>query len=139
MSESPWPDLREKVAQEQPDLLIINWVNNELISGIPLQELLTQVKCDIVVVRGDKNFDYQRTLIAVRGGPHAEMAVKMGLLLKPDVLDVLHLSFPKATNDAPFKGSGHILRQIPEVNIFEPRKQMISPEHFLKNQKNIIW
>lgn len=117
VSEKPWPDLKEMITREKPDYLIIDWVEGEKICGIPLQELLTQVNCDSIIVRGEVDFDHGRTLIAIRGGPHAEMALKMGLLIKPNVLDVLHLSFPNTTNDAPFKGLRHILRQMPDINL----------------------
>jgi hypothetical protein len=56
-------------------------------------------------------------LIAVRGGPYAELALQVGTSLQSDQLDVLHVSLTGAETDAPFKGLRDFIRQIPGVNL----------------------
>ncbi len=117
VSETPWVDLQELFASEQPDLFIIEWVDEQTACGVPLQELLTNTHCNVAIVRGTADVKFDHTLIAVRGGPHAELALQVGLSLKPEKLDVLHLSLTGATNDAPFKGMRNILKQIPDIHL----------------------
>jgi len=116
VSETPWRDLQEIIVHEKPDLLVVEWENGKLASGIPLLEVLSNSLVNVVVVRGPVPLKYEKTLVAVRGGPHAELALQVGLNLHPAQLDVLHISMTGAENDAPFKGFKSILTQIPEIN-----------------------
>jgi glucosyl-3-phosphoglycerate synthase len=56
-------------------------------------------------------------MIAVRGGPFAELALQVGISMDAQNRDLLHLSISGAESDAPFKGMQKILKQIPEVNL----------------------
>jgi glucosyl-3-phosphoglycerate synthase len=116
VSETPWRDMKDMIVHEKPDLLVVEWENGKSASGIPLQEVLSNSLVNVVVVRGSTPLKFERTLVAVRGGPHAELALQVGLNLHPAQLDVLHISLTGAENDAPFKGFKHILHQIPEIN-----------------------
>ncbi len=117
VSEKPWRDLQEVIASEKPDIFITGWVNGQTSCGIPAGEVLSNTTCHVAIVRGAKQLKFDRTLIAVRGGPHAELALRVTMRLKPAQLDALHLSLTGAVDDAPFKGIKHILHQIPEVNL----------------------
>jgi glucosyl-3-phosphoglycerate synthase len=68
-------------------------------------------------VRGAKPVKLERALIAVRGGPYAELAFQLGMGLHSKQMDVLHLALTGAVNDAPFKGLKHILHNMPEVRL----------------------
>lgn len=117
VSEAPWQDLQEFIAQEKPDLLMLDWQDGKSPCGIPIPVVLPSTLCDIAIVRGAKHMRQEKTLIAVRGGPYAELAFQLGMRLKADQLDVLHLSLAGAVNDAPFKGLRDILPSIPEANL----------------------
>ena len=117
VSETPWEDLKRVIFQEKPDLLMIEWQDGHSSCGISISDVLSNSLCNIAIVRASTAIKYNRTLIAVRGGPYAELAFQVGIQLHPEQLDVLHLALPNALNDTPFKGLKHIIRQIPEVNL----------------------
>jgi glucosyl-3-phosphoglycerate synthase len=57
-------------------------------------------------------------LVPVRGGPFGELAVRIGLRLRPARPTVLHMTPPgNAQPDAPFAGLGRVLRRLPEVEL----------------------
>ncbi len=117
VSEAPWKDLQEVIAFEKPDLFIAEWKEGQITCGVPVADILSNSICDIAIVRGATPIKFKRTLIAVRGGPYAELALRAGMSLHPDCLDVLHLSLSGSENDTPFRGMKHILSEIPEVNL----------------------
>lgn len=116
VSETPWKDMLAVIAKEKPELLVVEWKNDMLSSGMPIQEVLSNSSVNVLVVRGATTQKFDKTLIAVRGGPHAELALQVGLNLHPAQLDVLHLSLSGVEDEAPFKGFRRILNQIPEIN-----------------------
>jgi glycosyltransferase involved in cell wall biosynthesis len=117
VSEKPWKDLQDVIGYEKPDLLIIEWCEERASFGISLSEVLSNTLCNVLVVRGSVPIRKDRILVAVRGGPHAELAFQVGRGLNATTMDVLHLALTGSINDAPFKGLKHILRNIPEVNL----------------------
>jgi nucleotide-binding universal stress UspA family protein len=117
VSEHPWVDLQEVIRNEKPNLLLAEWKNGKTTCGIPITEVLSNTLCNVAIVRGGKRVKTQPMLLTVRGGPHAELALSIAMRMKPEQLDVLHLTLTGAVNDAPFKGIQHILPQIPEVNL----------------------
>jgi glycosyltransferase involved in cell wall biosynthesis len=117
VSSRPWVDLQPVIARENPDLLIVEWYDNQLACGLSSQEVLTSSQCNLAVVRGGREVSFGKTLVAVRGGPHAELAFQVGLGLHPEKMDVLHLSLIGAADEAPFKGLKYILNHIPEANL----------------------
>ena len=117
VSETPWKDLQSVIANEKPDLLMVEWVDGHLSCGIPVSDVLSSSLCNVAIVRGAPTIKWDQALIAVRGGPYAELAFQVGMGLHPTQMDVLHLALTGAVNDAPFKGLKHILRQMPEVNL----------------------
>lgn len=117
VSETPWKDLQSVMATEKPDLLIIEWKSGQASCGIPIPDILSNSLCNVVIVRGKAPIKFARALIAMRGGPYAELALEVGMGLHPAQMDVLHLALTGAVNDAPFKGLKHILSHMPEVNL----------------------
>jgi glucosyl-3-phosphoglycerate synthase len=117
VSETPWKDLQSIIAQEKPDLLMVEWEEGRASCGIPISDVLSNSLCNIAIVRGGTPIKLEKALITVRGGPYAELAFQMGMGLHPAQMDVLHLALTGAVNDAPFKGLKHILRHIPEVKL----------------------
>jgi glycosyltransferase involved in cell wall biosynthesis/nucleotide-binding universal stress UspA family protein len=117
VSETPWKDLQRIIAQDKPDLLIVEWGDGQASCGMPLPDILSNSLCNVAIVRGAASIKLDRALVAVRGGPYAELAFQLGMGLHSSQLDVLHLALTGALNDAPFKGLKHILRHIPEANL----------------------
>ncbi len=117
VSEAPWRDLNNILAQVKPNLFMIEWREKQLSFGIPVSSVLANSHCNVAIVRGAQQIKFDHILIAVRGGPYAELAFQVGMRLHGKQMDVLHLALPNAVNDAPFKGLRRILRQIPEVNL----------------------
>lgn len=115
VSDEPWKDLKEVILHEKPGLLLMEWNGNKVKMEIPVSVVLTNAIVDVIIVRGRKEIKLDNVLIAVRGGPYAELALKMGLLVRKGKLEVLHLALPGAEDDAPFQGFKSVLRQIPEV------------------------
>ncbi len=117
VSENPWGDLQSVITRENPDLLILEWHEGQLACGLSAAEVLSSSLCNLAIVRGGKPVRLENALVAVRGGPHAELAFQVGLGLHPEQMDVLHLSLIGAADEAPFKGLKHILNHIPEANL----------------------
>jgi glucosyl-3-phosphoglycerate synthase len=72
----------------------------------------------VALVRGKLPTKPKQVLVPVRGGPHAELALRVGLGLHPESVMTLHLrrpDDPKAGSDAPFKGLERVLKQMPDV------------------------
>ena len=116
ISDTPWKDIQGLITSEKPDLLIIEWGEGKGSSGISISDALSNSLCNTAIIRGAATVNFDRTLIALRGGPHAELALKAGMGLKSSHLDVLHLSLQGAVEDAAFKGIKSILNQLPEIN-----------------------
>ena len=117
VSPTPWDDLKMVITNEEPDIFIVEWKDGQTLWGAPVSQVLVNPICNVVIVRGVKSMPPDRTLITMRGGPFAELALQIGMRLHSKQLDVLHIDLTGAGTDAPFKGMRHILRQIPEVNL----------------------
>lgn len=118
VSYEPWPDLVKFLKDENPDLLCIEWDAHFQALGVTVSEVLSRPPCDVALVRGKLSSKPKQVLVPVRGGPHAELALRVGLGLHSKGVTALHLrntDDPKAGSDAPFKGLERVLRQMPEV------------------------
>ena len=116
VSGTPWQDLLAVIADEEPEVLILEWQKQAAGLGFSGLTALGHPPCDVVVVSGPLPARLNKVLVAARGGPYAELALQTGLSLNAAQLDALHITLTGAT-DAPFKGLRHILRQMPEVNL----------------------
>lgn len=117
VSDTPWEDMQSIITKEKPDLFMIEWRSGQVSFGIPMEDVLSCSLCNVAIVRGADPIKFNRVLIAVRGGPYAELAFQVGMRMHPTQLDVLHLALPNAVNDAAFKGLRQIIKQIPEANL----------------------
>jgi len=116
ISTAPWDELKNVIHDEEPDILIVEWKDGKTAWGASISEVLASPVCNVAIVRGTLSAPPERTLIAVRGGPYAELALQLGMSLNSKQLDMLHIDIAGAKTDAPFKGMKHILKHIPEVN-----------------------
>ncbi len=116
VSRAPWADLLEVIATEEPDLLLFEWDCQLKALGVTAAEVLTRPPCDVALVRGPFPPEIKRVLVPMRGGPHAELVLRIGLSLRPRQLTALHLtSNDSPGSDAPFRGLERVLQRLPDV------------------------
>jgi len=117
VSKEPWEDLKNVIHDEEPDLLVLEWKDGKVTWGDSASKILANTVCDVAVIHGKMPTRIDNVMIAVRGGPFAELALQVGISMDAQNRDLLHLSISGAESDAPFKGIQKILKQIPEVNL----------------------
>ncbi len=116
VSHTPWQDLVNVITDDEPDLLLLDWPCHLTALHVTAAEVLTRPPCDVALVRGPLPETIQHVLIPMRGGPHAELALRVSLSLQPADLTALHMTLPRAgESDAPFRGLAQILKSLPEV------------------------
>ena len=119
VAHQPWPDLVKLIQREEPDLLCLEWEAHFQALGVTPHEALNHAPCNVALIRGRLPAQFQRILVPMRGGPHAELALRVGFGLRPTNITALHLRHPDdpaAGSDAPFKGLRRVLAQLPEVD-----------------------
>src|SRR5688572_9267228 len=86
VSYTPWKELHATLEADEPDLLVLDWAGHleALALGVSAAEVLARPVCDVVLVRGPFPEVTRRVLLPMRGGPHAELALRLGLSLRPD-------------------------------------------------------
>lgn len=118
-SHNPWAELVQVVQEEAPDLLILEATQLPLLKMTP-GEVLRFPPCDMIIASGEFPERPNDVLFALRGGPYAELALRLGLAMGRTSrarLTALHLS-PMTTaplGDPAFKGVDRVLRNLPEV------------------------
>jgi len=118
VSYEPWNELAKVVQDERPDLLCLEFEAHFKALRVAVSDVLSRPPCDIALVRGKIPSKPNQILVPVRGGPHAELALRVGLGLHPKGVTALHLRSsddPEAGSDAPFKGLDRVLKQMPDV------------------------
>lgn len=117
VSPSAWTDLQGIIRKKKAELLVTEWRDGRTSWNAPITEVLADPVCNVAVIRGKIPAEPKRSLIALRGGPYAELALQLGLGLRSNDLEVLHIAITGAASDAPFKGLQYILRHMPEVKL----------------------
>jgi glycosyltransferase involved in cell wall biosynthesis len=118
VSHTPWNDLITFIEDDEPNLLLLDWDEHFQALGITPADALTRPPCNVALVRGPFPKGLLQILIPVRGGPHAELSLRMGLSFKESQITTLHLNSigeKLAKADAPFFGLNRVLSQLPEV------------------------
>jgi glycosyltransferase involved in cell wall biosynthesis len=115
VSYEPWNDIVSAVEDEQPDLLLLEWPCQLEALNVTTADVLAHPPCDVALVRGPFPAQLKRVLVPARGGPHAELALRVGMSLHPPELTTLHLTQADASSDAPFRGLEQVLKSLPEV------------------------
>jgi glucosyl-3-phosphoglycerate synthase len=116
VSHSPWRDLLTVIAGEKPDLLVMEWVSHLDALGLSASEALASPPCNLALVRGPLPDRLGNVLVPLRGGPHAELALRLAIALRPQRLIPLHLAPEGGTfSDAPFRGLEKVLKKLPDV------------------------
>jgi glucosyl-3-phosphoglycerate synthase len=118
VSYEPWNELDRLLQEEEPDLLFLDYEHHLNALHVTLNDILERPPCDVALVRGKISSKPKQILVPVRGGPHAELALRVGLGLHSKGVKTLHIrrpNDPEAGSDAPFKGLKQVLSQITDV------------------------
>ena len=120
VSHKPWDELIKVIDDEQPDLLILEWPGQVEALQTTVSEILSKSPCDIAIVNQFIGANIKNMLLPIRGGPYAELVLRISLSLHTvhkTQLFSLHL-FPKDTTreqDAAFRGIDIVLKNLPEI------------------------
>jgi len=117
VSENPCEDLKNVILNEKPGVLVVEWKDGRTAWCPSSADVLTNPACDVAIIHGELPSSPSRTLVTVRGGPYAELALQIGMGLESTQLDLLHISIKGDVTDAPFKGVRKIIKHIPEINL----------------------
>ncbi len=130
VSVSPWLELVQILRALQPDLLLLDMSSHIEALGVNADEVLANTPCSLALLRGPlhdapadgsgvRAADVQRILLAVRGGPNADLAVRLGLSFPNATHTALHTrpTTPQANDDAPFRGLQRVLPQLHHVEL----------------------
>ena len=86
VSHTPWDDLRLALSDDAPDLLILEDPGHFECLGITPSQALADPVCNTVLIHGGWPEQHQRVLVPLRGGPNADMALRLGLALSSSEL-----------------------------------------------------
>ena len=128
VSHKPWDELIRVIQEENPDLLILESSHFEMLKITP-SDALRFPPCDIVIAGGNIPEKPQKVLVSLRGGPYAELSLRLGLSISRTsqaVITALHLLPSTNTEfaDPAYKGVDRVLRNLPEVE----RKQITTDD-----------
>ncbi len=119
VSHKPWEEAVKVVQEESADLLIMEAAHLALLDANEAQAL-RHPPCDIVIAGGNVPQHAVNVLVSLRGGPYAELSLRLGLSISRTsggVITALHIS-PMVTShlgDPAFKGVDKVLRNLPKV------------------------
>jgi len=138
VSHQPWNELSNLIQDEKPDLLFLEFDAHLTALHVTASDVLSRPPCDVALVRGKITSKPKQVLVPVRGGPHAELALRVGLGLQSKGLTALHIrkpNDPDTRTDDPFKGLERVLNQMPDVRKqFEVTEE--AAEVILQNAKH---
>lgn len=115
--------IRTAAEEQRADLILLGWQaarsSSERLFGPPIDGLLRQPPCDVVVVRLHSGTPWRRVLLPVRGGPHTALACDVALALAEQhaaEISVLYASNPRMPDNAVVRESLQSLRTMPRVS-----------------------
>ncbi len=120
VTHNSWKELHKIVREEKPDLLVLEAGHCQMF-GLSIHEALKNAPCNVVVACGILPEKMEQVLIPVRGGPNAELALRLGLSLgryANSSIHTLHIipKTPSQSRDVAFHGLQRVLNNLPEVN-----------------------
>ena len=124
----PWDEMVKVIEKEKPDLLVLEYpCQFEILKTTPL-EVLAHPPCDIAIVNSHIPDSLKSVLIPIRGGPYAELALRIALSMRrfrQMGITSLHMvsADPTSKQDAAFRGIERVLKNLPEV-----KKQSIATD-----------
>lgn len=120
VSHSPWSELEKVIQVKLPDLLVLGWPCQLEALRLAPEQMLNSLQCDLALVRGPLPARLQRILVALRGGPNAEVALRLALAIARQhqaKITSLHLlpSLGLMEPEAPFRALARVLDNLPEI------------------------
>jgi glycosyltransferase involved in cell wall biosynthesis len=118
VSHQPWVELQTYLKNKSPELMVLEFPGHLTTFGVDLEEILSHNNCNVCMLKGGRAIPANpRVLVPLRGGPYAELALRVALALPYSELQTLHLVKPNTPNvsDTAFKGLEKILSNLPEV------------------------
>jgi nucleotide-binding universal stress UspA family protein len=121
VSYAPWDEVKAVLAKEPTiELLVLNWPQQLEAMRLSAAELLSHPPCDVIVVRGPFPEKPASILVPMRGGPHAERALRLALELSRSTeaqVTALHLLAPgqEGRDEHTFAGMAQVLAELPAV------------------------
>jgi len=117
---SPWDEIGQQVDQAEYDLLLLHWRDDQTAFGADLRDVLLHLPCDVAIIRPGEQAWPQRILLPMRGGPHAELALRVSLALAEAYdaeITVLHVASPSPSSveDIPFVNLAPVLQQLARI------------------------
>ncbi len=115
-----WSEMLKVVREEKPDLVVLETGHCQMF-GLSIHEVLKKAPCNVVVACGVMPEKMGQVLVPIRGGPNAELALRLGLSLGRHAnasIHTLHIipKTPSPERDVAFHGLQRVLNNLPEVN-----------------------
>lgn len=114
--------IRTAADEQSANVVLLGWQaeqsSSERLFGPPIDSLLRQPPCDVVVVRLRGGAPWRRVLLPVRGGPHTPLACDVALALaeRTDAaISVLYAANPRLSDHTAVRESLQSLRAMPRV------------------------
>lgn len=113
-----WDGINSFLQDHRTDLVILDWLSlpkdqPNLVGGIK------RINANVAILRGNFSRHHPKIGIPLRGGPHAQLSLRLALALHRSELNALHLFLPETSAEvieAPLLGISRILPNLPEVN-----------------------
>lgn len=129
VTHAPWPEITHAVQQEESDLAILSQPPGPEPLPPDLCAWLAHPPCDVALACGAPlPAQLSRILVPVRGGPYAELAVRLALTAaqrSAAAVTVLHLRAPAGQRDraerseVAYRELAEVLASLPEVTLGE--------------------
>lgn len=117
----PWEEILAVLTNESSiDLLVLNWPHQLEALRVTAAEILSHPPCDVAMLRGPLLEVPQKITVPMRGGPHAERALRMALeIAAVEGSKVMAMRLSSGTSELEenqyFAGMAMILAEMPEV------------------------
>ncbi|NTU81456.1 MAG: glucosyl-3-phosphoglycerate synthase, partial [Chloroflexales bacterium] len=114
--------IRTAAEEQHASMILLGWQaeqsSSERLFGPPIDSLLRQPPCDVVVVRLRSGEPWRRVLLPVRGGPHTQLSCEVALALAEPhdaAISVLYAANPRLPDNTIVRESLQSLRTMPRV------------------------
>ena len=124
---NPHEALNAYLRSKQGTLVLLSWPGEDPLQQRTIKILLRQVNANLALIHGEINADTPDIAVPLRGGPNAQLALRLALALSHRQITALHLHSPDTDTggiEAPFRGISKILPNLPEINYI----RKISPQ-----------
>lgn len=114
--------IRTAAKEQAAGMILLGWQadqsSSERLFGPPIDTLLREPPCDVVVIRLQDGERWRRVLLPVRGGPHTPLACEVALALAEQheaAISVLYAANPRMPDNVAVRESLQALRTMPRV------------------------